>query len=303
MKLVSWNIRGLEDPGRKCIIKMHHNSIKHMDFLMLQEIKTTDFNLEIFLDFIWKDALKIFTNHPKGKGGIALMINNKWNNALTHKGISPCKREVWATFNHNSCHFGVCYVHAPNDYKGKIELWNYLDSLCDIPSIIAGDFNMVERCEDKNGGNPFEWRIQEKPHWDILVHHKGLFDPLAGNQKSHSGPWFTWCNSQQGGNIIYSRLDRIYANKDFFSFVLTDSGNHLNVLPSTISDHHPIFALINHSASPPPPPHPCYKFLLNISLLKDSMIPAAIKMIRFLNLHNNNLASPIVRRNFNLHAW
>ena len=72
MKCISWNIRGLESPDRKSIIKRFLLGNKNID---LQELKVVDFLLSSSLDFIWRDAIKIFTNHPKGKGGATLLIN------------------------------------------------------------------------------------------------------------------------------------------------------------------------------------------------------------------------------------
>lgn len=77
MKYVSWNVRGLEAPDMKYVIKDSFRLIKNIDFLMLQELKTIGFNLEICLDYIWKDSLKICSDHPKGRGDVGLLINNK----------------------------------------------------------------------------------------------------------------------------------------------------------------------------------------------------------------------------------
>lgn len=242
MKCVSWNVRGLEAPDRKHVIKDCLNSIKSIDFLILRELKTTKFNLEVSLDFIWKDSIKICSNHPKGRGGVGILINIKWEKHLTHSGLSPCNRVVWATFSMNNFFFGVCIVYAPNDYKDINGLWNYLASLSDTPWIIGGDFNMIKHHEDKCRGNPSEWKVFEKTHWDRFKQHKDLLDPLADNKRDHVDVWYTWCNCQKGVNRIYSRLDCFYANKNFFSFLPDDQGNLLCVSPATISDHHPIVA-------------------------------------------------------------
>lgn len=45
--------------------------------------------------------------------------------------------------------------------------------------------------------------------------------------------WFTWHNYHKGKKI-YSRLDRFYANRDFFNFDLTKGGDRVNMHPYTL---------------------------------------------------------------------
>ena len=85
-------MRGLESPDRKTIVKNFMNSHAKFDIMMLQEVKMVGFNLDNALNFIYKDSFKIVTDHTKGKGGVALLINNKWNNSITNFGIYPCNR-------------------------------------------------------------------------------------------------------------------------------------------------------------------------------------------------------------------
>ena len=92
MKILSWNVRGLESPDRKFIVKSFINRLSIPNFLMLQEIKATGFALDITLDHICKDVVKIVSNHPKGKGGVALLLHPRWSNHIYDSGISPCNR-------------------------------------------------------------------------------------------------------------------------------------------------------------------------------------------------------------------
>ena len=92
MNIISWNVRGLESPDRKIIVKNFMDSQAKSDIMMLQEIKTVGFNLDTALNFIYKDSFKIVTNHTKGKGGVALLVNPKWTHFITNFGISPCNR-------------------------------------------------------------------------------------------------------------------------------------------------------------------------------------------------------------------
>jgi exonuclease III len=123
MNCLSWNVRGLESPDRKFVIKHFLNSLHSLDFFMMQEIKVVGFTLDSNLNYIWKDAIKLYTNHVRGRGGIALLINNKWEKCITNSGCSPCHRVVWVTLHHDNNTFGVCAIYASNDPKERIELW------------------------------------------------------------------------------------------------------------------------------------------------------------------------------------
>lgn len=187
MNCVSWNIRGLECPDRKFIIKDFIKSQTNIDMIMLQEIKSTGFNLESNLNFIWRDAIKFSTNHPQGRGGVAILLSPKWGPKIKIFGFSPCNRAIWLIFNHNDMEFGVCSVYAANDYMERSSFWTWLTSLPDIPWMFGGDFNMVENQEDKMGGLPFSWKDQERLTWNNFKRAKSLFDPLRGNKNNNPG--------------------------------------------------------------------------------------------------------------------
>ena len=89
MNCVSWNIRGLECPDRKFVVKNFLNANGNIDLIMLQEIKFVGFMLESNLNFIWKDALKFSTNHPQGRGGVAILLSPKWDPRIKSFGFSP----------------------------------------------------------------------------------------------------------------------------------------------------------------------------------------------------------------------
>ena len=245
MKCISWNIGGLESPDRKSIIKRFLLGHKNIDFFMMQELKAVNFLLNSSLDFIWRDAIKICTNHHKGKGGAALLINPYWGRYIKSAGSSPCNRVAWIVIEFNGTSFGVFSIYAPNEVKDRIILWDWLHNLANIPWILAGDFNMVENQDDKSGGLPFAWKHQEKFYWDRCKHKLNLFDPMEGCRRDDTSLWFTWCNFWQGSRRIYSRLDRFYVNSDFFSFSPNQQQSPVFASSSTLSDHLPIVALIN----------------------------------------------------------
>lgn len=184
-----------------------------------------------------------------------------------------------------------------------MSLWNWLAALPSIPWVMARDFNMIENQDDKAGGIPFEWKCQEKPHWDRFKQHMQLFDPLEVSKSESSALWYTWCNFQQGPNRIYSRLGRFYVNKDFFSFSPNHLGNSVVVLLVTLSDHFPIIVVINTRNSIPNSNPFNKKFILNTSLLNDKDALIAIKMVRIFNMHSQHPQSHTLRWNRNVSSW
>ena len=153
MNCLSWNVRGLESPDRKFVIKGLLNSLHFIDFFMMQEVKYVGFTLDSNLNFIWKDAIKFCTNHERGRGGIALLISNKWEKHITNNGCSPCQRAVWVTLQYDDKTFRVCVIYASNDPKERIELWKWLIGQPYMPWLFGGDFNMIESQDDKSVGH------------------------------------------------------------------------------------------------------------------------------------------------------
>lgn len=129
------------------------------------------------------------------------------------------------------------------------------------------------------------------------------FDPLEGLKHVHKGIWFTWCKYQKGRSRIYCRLDRFYADKDFFSFTPNSLGNSVMVWPVSLSDHHPIAAHICLRDSTPPQTSHNDKFTVNTKLLEDQDILAAIFIIRQINRWNQDTQSLISRWNKNVNSW
>ena len=62
-------MRGLESSDKKYIVKRFLGWNKNIDILLLQEVKSIGFTLDIELKCIWKDAATFLNRKTKGKGG------------------------------------------------------------------------------------------------------------------------------------------------------------------------------------------------------------------------------------------
>ena len=85
--------------------------------------------------------------------------------------------------------------------------------------------------------------------------------------------------NQKGQKRIYNKLDTCYANKDFFSFNITQEGNFVQVYLYTLSDHHPITANLTRINQSMNTDKHHDGFAINTSLLHDENINAAINFI------------------------
>ena len=126
-------MRGIESPDRKFIVKKLINIHSNLYCLMPQEVKVVGFSLDLALYHIWKDDVKFVSNHPKGKGGVVILVHSKWAKLILNSGTSPCNRVSWVIIKDNDAHFGICTVYASNDYKKRIQLWKWMTSLPNIP--------------------------------------------------------------------------------------------------------------------------------------------------------------------------
>ena len=115
-------------------------------------------------------------NHPRKKVEVALFLNLKWISHISDLGFSPCNRVAWVTLILNGSSFGVFSLYAPNDYKERILLWDWMTTLPSILWIVGGDFNMIESLGDNIGGTPFEWKGSKKYHWDRFKQNLHLFE-------------------------------------------------------------------------------------------------------------------------------
>ncbi|XP_058756718.1 uncharacterized protein LOC131629929 [Vicia villosa] len=88
-----------------------------------------------------------------------------------------------------------------------------------------GDFNNVLKTQDRIGGQ----MVIEKEFLDL----PNFMDTKGSSEMESNGDYYTWSNKHHVGTI-YSKIDRVIANADWFQ-------NHLNTtlkfLPPQVSDH------------------------------------------------------------------
>ncbi|WOK94328.1 hypothetical protein Cni_G03030 [Canna indica] len=123
-------------------------------------------------------------------------------------------------------------IYASTCPEERKVLWQYLknQNIENVPWLLMGDFNCIEKQEDKKGGRSFLLGSSLRMFNEVCL-DVGFID------LGFSGPRYTWCNNRMGKKKIVARLDRFYANGDWMAKYSNAMVYHLDKLAS---DHRPI---------------------------------------------------------------
>lgn len=152
MKIISWNIRGLNNPHKHDILK---NMIRdnRIDILVIQETKMLKVKVEGLPIF---RVGKIIGNDSKGaSGGMAIFWINRW---IQGDLISQNINMMIVRFTNSKDGFiwVLTNVYAPNSKWGRKALWEEISNqrkLFDNENwIVMGDFNTPLKEAKKWGG-------------------------------------------------------------------------------------------------------------------------------------------------------
>ncbi|XP_074300229.1 uncharacterized protein LOC141631461 [Silene latifolia] len=153
----------------------------------------------------------------------------------------------------------VLFIYGEARFEYRQALWNLLSSkiLGLSPLLILGDFNQVELFADKLGGTSFIRGQSDFTTWKIS---NGLLDV------PFSGPRFTWMNNQHNDKFIMERLDRAYANQEWFTLFPSTSISHLSIL---VSDHAPVILSLSPFSKPRKRPYRLDNWCLSYPEVQD----------------------------------
>ena len=74
----------------------------------------------------------------------------------------------------------MCDIYAPNDYRERTSLWEWLEN--NLPKahwIFFGHLNVVGKKKDKRGGNVQCWKGSKKLFWSSFKRNFRVIDPLG----------------------------------------------------------------------------------------------------------------------------
>jgi len=231
MKLISWNIKGLNGPRKGRLLKNMLMQEKP-SILFLQETKCSATILERVAAKAWPGGLVTIVDAQGASGGLAILWDAQ---AIQLNNIQADESFIQATFHLSgtNTHGMITNVYFPQDTAQKAQILNILSELNkDRPFplwISGGDFNMTASTEEKQGGSS-----RANSDGNLLknfINNNWLIDIPTSNGL------FTWTNKREGLQQIASRLDR---------FLISDNATHVggeftaSILPFSGSDHWPI---------------------------------------------------------------
>ncbi|KAK2396003.1 hypothetical protein QL285_057684 [Trifolium repens] len=166
-------------------------------------------------------------------------------------------------------------IYAFNHLEQRKMLWKELEAIHysqQGPWCLIGDFNNVVKAADRVGGKLFH----ESKYADLV----SFMDKAGLSDMDFRGDYYTWSNKQID-STIYSRIDRVLGNVDWFQLHLDSTLTNLDL---GISDHS-LLCLTGSILVNFVPPKAQFKFLNCVSCLPD-----------FLDCVSNSWNVPIVGR-------
>jgi exonuclease III len=154
MKILTWNIRGLNGRSKQRILR---NCIKmeDPDIFLIQETKCAGKTAEDIIKRCWRNCESYQTDSKGASGGLAIL----WNPAtvILDQGLStPCTITTHYRAIGSDKEGMITNAYGPQNNQDKdlfLQSLAYLGSLAEGKQwIIGGDFNMILTLEEKRGG-------------------------------------------------------------------------------------------------------------------------------------------------------
>eukprot|EP00253_Pinus_taeda_P030654 PITA_30654 len=231
MKLISWNIRGLNSPRKSKLLK---NLIMEEQpaIFFLQETKCSLNFIERAAAKAWAGSQVTAVEAQGASGGLAILWDARkiqLTNIHAHKSfIQACFHLIGTNI-----HGHLTNVYFPQETQQKADILNSIARLnrdrVHPLWVIGGDFNMIANSEEKIGG-----RCRPNKDGTLLkdfIQSNWLIDLPTANGL------YTWTNKRIIPMQIASRLDR---------FLISDNAIHVggeftaHIIPFSGSDHWPI---------------------------------------------------------------
>lgn len=231
-KVLIWNVRGLNSSVRKDSLRTLLNSSRS-DIVCIQETKIADMTQRTLLSDLGSD----FTDHVwlpavGASGGVFVA----WRRHVVVTGASHIDaNSVSVQFcPTDGVPWWLTCVYGPQGTDDKIQFLQELRDVrasCPCPWMIAGDFNLIYKDEDKNNSNYNQAMMGRFPK---------LIEDLALKEIPLHGRKYTWSNQQDAPTLV--KLDRVLCWvdwEDLFPNCLLQS------MASEDSDHCPLLLGLN----------------------------------------------------------
>jgi mannosylglycoprotein endo-beta-mannosidase len=233
---LTWNSEGFRDPGKHLFVKeviLEHR----LDFIALLETGRSNFTIPFLSNLVAGQNFAWFCLPPHGRsGGILVGINTQTLSVIKVDNGDFCvKLHIKSKIDGFEWIFVPVYG-AVQDFQ-KAEFLSELVRLCEVetlPILLAGDFNILRRREDKSNNN-------FNPHWPFVFN--AITESLNLKEIALSGRQFTWASRRE--IPTYEKLDRVLASVEWEQkFPLVT----VRALTRAGSDHTPLLIDSGHHA-------------------------------------------------------
>ncbi|KAL4625272.1 hypothetical protein ACB092_05G013600 [Castanea dentata] len=228
LRLLSWNVRGLNNPRKREVCK---NLLKEWkcDFVCIQETKVSSID-GAFVRSLWGSPYTDWAvlDAVQSSGGVLLI----WDKRVVEKldvivgqfSVSVLLRGVVDDFV-----WACSGVYGPNDNGQRPNLWGELSQVrarWPVAWCLVGDFNIIRFPSERLGCETFSPAMLA---FSDFIENNSLVDlPLEGAS-------FTWF--RDSGLPSMSRIDRALVSLDWEEHFENVSQR---VLPRILSDHCPL---------------------------------------------------------------
>lgn len=230
MKLLSWNVRGINAPDKWCLIKCQIDDTK-ADIWLLQETKWSKAETAAKMR-VWKQWNGLFRQLDGASGGLGI-IWNPMNVKISLVGEDKYWQHCSVIILGRNENFNLFNVYGLSTTANKQALWallsSKLNSITNGSCVVAGDFNAILSGTEKSGGIQ-RTSTSQKVFLDF-VEQNHLLDVVL------KIGIFTWTNRRVRFTNIVEWLDRFLVSGEWLGQNLALESS---ILPLIGSDHYPI---------------------------------------------------------------
>jgi exonuclease III len=204
-KILIWNVRGLNSVARQDSVRTIADASR-ADIVCIQETKITAVTTRILLSALGPDFSEFLVVPSVGASWGILVAWRRHISVFGNPRIDNHSITIRVSQT-NGQHWWLTCVYGLQGNDAKIQFLQELHDIraaCPGPWLVAGDFNLIYRDEDKNNSNL---------NRAMMGRFRKLINDLALKELHLHGRKFTWSNHQDSPTLV--RLDRVLCLVDW----------------------------------------------------------------------------------------
>lgn len=203
--ILIWNVRGLNSTTRRDAVRLMVDSSR-VDVVCLQETKLDVVSRSLILSMLGNDFDNNFCFLPANgaSGGILIAWRNRLGTVGASRIDSHCVSVQFCP-DQGAAWWLIC-VYGPQENQDKILFLQELRDIraqCTGPWVVAGDFNLIYKAEDKNNSNLNRAMMGRFRRW---------INDMAVSELPLHGRKFTRSSSPTSMSPILVKLDRFFCS-------------------------------------------------------------------------------------------